>query len=313
MKIVITGGGGFVGRRLTQRLAGGASGVTVDRLVIVDQTLPDVPAEGVVGIEGDLSDPTVLKRALEGGCDFLFHLASVPGGAAEARPRLSREINIDATLDLFEAASATERARVVYTSSIAVLGDPLPSLVDDETPFRPTLTYGAHKLMAEFALADMTRRGALAGISVRLPGILAIPPAPSGLKSAFMSDLFHALAAGRPFVCPVGPEATIWAMSVDRCVDNLLHAAAVDPDAVDGQGVTLPALRPTMAALVNAVASATRSDPGLVRYQPDTVLQAQFGAQPPLRTPKADAAGFRHDGDLAALVARALHAAGLSA
>ncbi|MDZ5648670.1 hypothetical protein [Nitrospirillum sp. BR 11828] len=120
-----------------------------------------------------------------------------------------------------------------------------------------------------------------------------------------MSDVFHALVAGRPYTCPVSPGATIWAMSLDRCVDNLLHAATVDGARLPG-AVTLPALRVPMGALVEAIARRTGADAGLVDYVSDAALEAAFGAYPPLATPAADAAGFRHDGTVDALVASAL-------
>jgi D-erythronate 2-dehydrogenase len=91
----------------------------------------------------------------------------------------------------------------------------------------PPITYGAHKLACEVLLADFSRRGKLNGRSVRLPGIVARPRAPSVLISAYMSNLLHALASGEAFECPVGPEATSWWMSARRCVENLLHAAVM--------------------------------------------------------------------------------------
>src|SRR4029077_280398 len=110
---------------------------------------------------------------------------------------------------------------VVFASSVAVYGAPLPPVVDDATLPKPTLSYGAHKLIGEVLVADFSRRGWIDGISLRLPGIVARPPQPSGLLSAFMSDIFWKLAAGEPFTCPVSPQAVAWWMSVRCCVDNL--------------------------------------------------------------------------------------------
>jgi nucleoside-diphosphate-sugar epimerase len=153
----------------------------------------------------------------------------------------------------------------------------------------------------------MTRRGEIDGVAVRLPGVVARPDGASGLRSAFMSDVFHALAARRPFTSPVSPGATMWMMSLGQCADALVHAATVSADLLPPRRVaTLPALRLTMAELVAAIARAVDADPGLVSYAPDAGLQALFGDYPLLETPAADRAGFRHDGDAGALVARAL-------
>ncbi|MDG3443527.1 NAD-dependent epimerase/dehydratase family protein [Nitrospirillum amazonense] len=313
MRIILTGAGGFVGRHLARRLlARGPNGGRVERLVLADLEPPAFDDIRVRRVVGDLSDAAVRARLVADGADMLFHLAALPGGAATRDPALSRKVNLDGTLDLIEAMAAahggrTLPPRVVYTSTIAVLGHPMPALVDDATPLRPAMTYGAHKLMVEVALADYRRRGLVDPVAIRLSGILARPGGATGLKSAFMSDVFHALAAGRPYICPVSPAATIWAMSLDRCVDNLLHAARVDCALMPAGGaVTLPALCVSMGELIAAIARRLGADAGLVTHVPDGTLEAAFGAHPPLLTPAAEAAGFHHDGTLDALVESAL-------
>lgn len=303
MTIIVTGAGGFVGRQLVQRLL--AAGHDV---VGMDSMAGGIPA-GAREVAGDIASPAVRADALRDGCSAIVHLATVPGGAAEADPAASRRINIDAMYDLLdEAKAAGNRPRIVYASSIAVFGDPLPaSGVDDQTPLAPRMIYGGHKAMMEIAVAMMHHRGEIEGISVRLPGILARPKGPSGMKSAFMSDLFHALRANEPFVCPVSQGATIWAQSVARCADNLLHALTMDAALMPAtRVVTLPAQRIAMDALATEIARQCGVSTDLVSYRPDPALEAAFGANPPLATPAAERAGFAHDGDPATLVANAL-------
>ena len=304
MVTVVTGAAGFVGRTLVAALLN--RGDTVVALDIAVDVL--TPHKRLHVIAGDLGDATVRTAALAQGCDALVHLATVPGGAAEADPAASRRINVDAMYDLLLEATAVGCPRLVYASSIAVFGDPLPVAgVDDATPLAPRLVYGGHKAMMETAVTMMTHRGALDGVTVRLPGILARPAGPSGLKSAFMSDVFHALRAGRRFTCPVSAEAWIWAESLPCVVGNLIHAIDLDGALLPRtRAVTLPALRIRMADLVAEVARQCGASPDLVDYAPDAGLEAAFGAHPPLATPAAEAAGFRSDGDLPTLVARAL-------
>jgi nucleoside-diphosphate-sugar epimerase len=127
------------------------------------------------------------------------------------------------------------------------------------------------------------------------------------MKSAFMSDLFHALRAGEPFICPVSEDATIWAQSVKQCADNLAHALTMDAALMPvTRVVTLPAQRITMGSLAAEVARQCGVSPELVSYQPDAALEAAFGANPPLATPAAEHAGFAHDGSVDKLVANAL-------
>ncbi len=248
MKIIVTGAGGFVGRHLVAGLL--ARGDTVVGIDAVAAGIPD----GARKVVGDIADGTLQADALQGGCDALVHLATVPGGAAEADPARSRRINIDAMYDLLErAAAAGNRPRIAYASSIAVLGHPLPATgVNDDTPLSPELVYGGHKAMMEIAVAMMSNRRMIDGISIRLPGILARPKGPSGMKSAFMSDLFHALQAGEAFTCPTRPAATIWAQSVAQCARNFIHAIDCDSSRMPPtRAVTLPALRISMGELAH--------------------------------------------------------------
>jgi nucleoside-diphosphate-sugar epimerase len=157
--------------------------------------------------------------------------------------------------------------------------------------------------MCEIALADHSRRGALDGIAVRLPGIVARPFGGTSTKSAFISDIFHALARGDAFTSPVSTAAHFWVLSVARCVDNLLHAAHADLSALPStRAVTLPALRLSVPELAEALIHATRRNASLVSYAPDPEIEAVFGRYPPLVTRAADALGFRNDGSADSLV-----------
>lgn len=292
MKIVLTGAGGFIGHALQKALSGDHEMVGIDRQL-----------NGAAGIEGDLCDRATLDTAFANGCDAVIHLATVPGGAAEADPDLARRVNLDATMALIETAGRTaNRPRFIFASSIAVFGNPLPPRVDDATVVAPMMLYGAHKALMETWIETQTRRGAISGLSLRFPGVIARPKGPSGMKSAFMSDVFHALRAAAPIELPVSPDATMWLMSVSQMVANLVQALETSATGT----ITLPALRVSMRELVEVIAQATKADPALASYAPDPALEAGFGRMPPLATPAADALGFSHDGNLDALVEAAL-------
>lgn len=316
MHVLITGAAGFLGRALAQRLVPGSllGDRTVTRLTLMDLVLEGQPAEGVRHCAGDMGDAGWLRAALEQEppIDALFHLASIPGGTAEQDYPLARRVNLDATQTLLEhgqqQVAAGHGAPVfVFASSIAVFGL-MPDRVDDETPTRPQMTYGTQKRIGELWVEDFSRRGWVDGRAVRIPGVLARPPARTGQLSAFLSDLIRELAAGRDFTCPTSPGATTWASSLPCVVGQLLHAACFDVAARDGHRVlTLPTLRFAMADLVQSVGRVHGVPAAeLVRWAPDERIEALFGRFPPLRTPRSEAAGFRSDADLDALVRQAL-------
>lgn len=312
MRFIVTGAGGFLGSALVAALARSGAlpdGRAVTRLVAADARLGDTPG-GVERREGDLADPVFQAEVLADAADVVVHLAALPSGAVIADPARGRVVNVEACFALFDRLARQRRPpRLVFASSIAVFGVPLPArAVDDDTLPLPTLSYGAHKLMSEVLLADLARQGRLDGIALRLPGILARPRTPAGHVSAFLSELLHALAVGEPVEMPVSPAARSWLMSRACCVDNLLHAAALPSDRIGPRrALTLPALHLSMQALVEVLAGrfgdAVRHG---VTWSPQPEIEAQFGAYPPLHTPLADALGFRHDGTAETLVARAL-------
>lgn len=290
MRIAITGANGFVGREVRRHLSG-------NDLVCIDSNLGGAP-----GLEGDIRDRALLDAAFAGGCDAVVHLATIPGGAAEADPRLAWEVNVDASGALIEcAAAAGDRPRFIFASSIAVFGD-LPGHVDDSTPTAPRMLYGAHKAMIEQYLETQTRRGAVSGVALRFPGIVARPQAPSGMKSAFMSNVFHHILSETPLAVPVSPMATMWLMSVRRAAVQLVHAI----NGEDTGAVTLPSLRCTMADLVDEIARASERSANVINYAPDASIEAAFGRQPPLLTKKAEARGYTASESLHALVQSAL-------
>jgi len=310
MKVLVTGAGGFIGARLVELLSarGHVGDKPIGALALADRRLADVPASAVV-FEGDLASAPLLERIADFQPDVVFHLASVPGGAAEADYALGRRVNLDATLALFERLANRENPPVVvYASSIAVYGSDLPDVVTPETPLHPPLTYGAHKLACEILLADFSRRGLIDGRSIRLPGIVARPREPSGLASAFMSDLLHALRAGERFTCPVSAQATAWWMSAPCCAENLLHAATMDVSRADpSRAWPLPVLRMSIGEVIETCADVYGDDRRrLVEFKPDPKLEAVFGRYPRLDDECARALGLEDDGSARALIVRAL-------
>ena len=313
MHILITGANGFIGRHLIKKILSGFGENTISRISAVDLNL-DLVEEHVLlhKIVGSFADAEVLNSALNDyPADYVFHLASVPSGLAESNYALGVQVNIEGTLALLEKLKNQDTVpAVIFASSIAVYGKPSSAEVSDDTLPTPNLSYGAQKVIGETLIADFVRRGWIKGCSVRIPGIVARPPEPNGAVSIFFSDLIRCLSHGEEFTCPVSPAARTWLMSVTCVVENLLIAATLANSGTEEkcQTWTLPAMHITIADLVKqlAILFPQYNVQALINYNPDSWVEDNFGSYPPLRCPKAEAAGFHHDGDLATLVGNSL-------
>lgn len=311
--VLVTGAGGHIGAELSRVLQAALAEGKLRSLTLCDLRLsgtsPSQQTPGLHLVEGDLSKAAVLRAATAAHPDLVFHLAGVTSRQAEADPAASLRTNVLSSASLFETLGEQAKfARVIFASSIAVHGAPLPQCIDDHTPPAPSLTYGAHKQIVEILLNDYVRRKVLDGISIRLPGIVARPVAPNSPLSSFAGDLMHAIALGQPFTCPVGPDATVWLLSRKLCVENLL--AVVHGNCNNsGQHTAchMPAQRVRMDALAQALsAEFPNASPGLVKWCPDDDLQAQFARWPELDAAFAEGIGMHHDGDLSSLIRNAL-------
>jgi len=302
MRVLITGAGGFLGRGLASALAERPGDLS--RLVLTDIALPGQPPAGAQIVTGDLGESDFLDNLLQGGFDLVFHLASLPGAFAETAPDEGYRANLLVSLELARRLAAKRRgARLVFTSSIAVYCDLAGRCVTEHTPTDSVLSYGTHKRMTEIFLADMARRRELGAISLRLPGLVARPPGPSQHGSAFMSLIFHEIAAGRVYRCPVPADASCWWMSRAAAVSALRHAASLGP-------ASLTVLQPPVlhAAIGDVAAAVERftGRRGLIEWGEDVHLTRLFGAMPPLDAGPAQRLGFRADADLDALARAAL-------
>ncbi|NKJ09839.1 NAD-dependent epimerase/dehydratase family protein [Rhizobium sp. SG741] len=304
MRVLITGADGFLGSGLAWRLANTATGLS--RLTLTDRQFVGKSAQiaGADLMPGDLKQPDFLDTLFEPGFDIVYHLASMPGGQAEAESERGRKINLTMPLDLaWRTAASRPGARFVFASSIAVYGDVAVEVISEATPTSPGLSYGAHKLMTEILLTDLARRGELSAISLRFPGLVARPPTESGHGSAFMSQIFHKIGAGEDFLSPVPASARCWWMSRAAAVETLLQASNLQCDAPT---VLLPpALYATMAEMVQAIAAVV-GRPASIQWGDDARLTRLFGAMPDIDASLARGLGIAGDADLQSLARVAL-------
>ena len=316
MKIVITGGGGFIGRKLAQALL--ADGLQrdgkpvgpIDKLVLVDAVAP-APIKSAPGqvecIEGDVSDAGLIGRIIGNDTDSVFHLAAVVSGAAEADFDLGMRVNLDGTRVLLEACRRLPKpARLVFTSSVAVFGGRLPPVLNDDTPLRPETSYGGQKAMGEFLVADYSRKGFLDGRSLRLPTIVVRPGKPNKAASSFASSILREPLSGQPVDCPVAPETGVWILSPRRVVEALRHAHDLPVSTFEGnRSLNLPGITTTVADMVEGLRKAAGEGAvKRIRWQADEVIRRIVRTWPVrFDASRALGMGFKADASIDAVIA----------
>ncbi|MDE2296919.1 MAG: NAD-dependent epimerase/dehydratase family protein [Burkholderiales bacterium] len=272
MKLLITGGGGFLGARLARTLLarGSLAGRPITRMVLTDIAPPpaDLLADHRVEARtGALLSQTDALR--DEPFDGVFHLASAVSGECEADFDLGLRSNLDSTRALLDAIRANVNAggkapRVVFSSSVAVFGPdpavPLPAVVADDTLPAPQTSYGTHKLICEHLVADYTRKGYIDGRAARLMTVTVRPGTPNGAASSFFSGIIREPLAGIEAICPVDASVSHPVSSPTRTVDGLIAVYEASREAFCGRtALNLPALNVRVADMLDALAEVAGS------------------------------------------------------
>lgn len=313
MKVLITGGAGFLGQRLARKLLEqGALTLAGTRWPIHQIDLLDVVATQAIddtrvrSLVGDIADPQVLRGAIDQDTAVIFHLAAVVSGQAEADFDLGMRINLDASRALLETCRAVgHMPRVVFTSSVAVYGGDLPDIVLDGTALNPQSSYGTQKAIAELLLADYTRRGFVDGRVLRLPTISVRPGRPNAAASSFASGIIREPLNGEAANCPVGATTRLWLLSPRRAVEALVAGCELDASAVaDRRPINLPGVSVSAGDMVRALREVAGGEvANRVSWQPDDKVERIVGSWPGRwDTTRANRLGLRGDEDFAAIV-----------
>jgi nucleoside-diphosphate-sugar epimerase len=266
MKLLITGGAGFVGARLARTLLarGTLDGRAIAQVVIADQAaapadlLADARVQGRVG-----KLLTHVQGLRDEAFDGVFHLASAVSGECETDFELGLHSNLDSTRALLDALRHRQEqgaapTKLVFSSSVAVFGPdpavPFAGIVADDTLPTPQTSYGTHKLICEHLIADYTRKGYIDGRAARLMTVTVRPGRPNGAASSFFSGIIREPLAGEESVCPVSADVSHPVTSVQATVDGLVAVYEASREAFCGRtALNLPAINVTVQQMLDAL------------------------------------------------------------
>jgi UDP-glucose 4-epimerase len=186
-RVLVTGGSGFIGRRLVRALLGTGAHVTVaDRRAF--------PGDAVESIVGDLCDPSVLSRVVRQETDTIFHLAALTRVLDSIKdPAGTYRINVDVTASLLEQARQHGVGAFLLASTNAVTGDVGRATITEQVPLRPLTPYGATKAAAEMLLGSYTACYGITGCALRFSNVYGPGMAE---KDSFVPRLMRAARDG---------------------------------------------------------------------------------------------------------------------
>ena len=221
MTVMVTGGGGFIGRRVSNLLI--ARG---ERVVRFD-TVAAPPAEGAVDVRGDITQMTHLLEAIaDHGVTRIVHLAALLPPVTEERPHTGLLVNIQGAANVFEAARWAKIERVVYASSIAVYGDQSNfgdhALTEDD-PSLPHNVYGQTKAVNDFTAARYHERWGLDLRGIRICTVFGHGRT-TGLTGMIGGLLISRPAVGLPIDLPVDPSEASSMIYVDDAAEIFARA-----------------------------------------------------------------------------------------
>jgi D-erythronate 2-dehydrogenase len=309
MRVVITGGGGFIGSRLARALLARSTlaGEKITRLVLADQAFPGLPPDPrLETLAGDVSDPSFAARAIAPGTGSIFHLAAVVSGAAEADFDLGMRVNVGGVRSVLEAARRCVRPpRLVFASSVAAFGGDLPEMLDDSTMPAPQTSYGSQKVVSEYLVSDYSRKGYVDGRSLRLPTIVVRPGKANAAASSFASAVVREPLNGVAYECPLPPQTAVWLLSPRRVVEALIHAHDL-PASKWGSNrvVNLPGITVTVAEMIEAMGRIAGAQAKMrVSFKLDSRIDAIVKTWPVrFATPRALSMGFEADPGIEAVI-----------
>ncbi|MEO6785365.1 MAG: NAD-dependent epimerase/dehydratase family protein, partial [Chthoniobacteraceae bacterium] len=252
-----TGGGGFLGSQLCQKLLGrgaltGPSGSAekISEIVLLDAVFHRPSTDPRVRqITGDISNrDTVFSAIGSDAATAIFHLASMVSGECEERFDDALRVNLDGGRNVFEAArAAAGRPRVVFASSIACFGgEAIQNPNTDRTKLTPQTTYGMTKAICELLVNDHSRKGHFDGRSARLPTVIIRPGKPNAAASGWASGMFREPLNGEPCLLPVRRDQCHPMTGYRTVIESLIALHEVPADRLrDDRAIGLPAHRVT--------------------------------------------------------------------
>jgi nucleoside-diphosphate-sugar epimerase len=278
MQILITGGAGFIGQLVAKELLNDPS----HKVLLADVVEPPVPQgvkypQNAKCVKADLCAKASVGEIVSRHLDTVFVFHGIMSSGSEANHELGMRVNVDATRNLLDELKSTcPGVRVIYSSSQAVYGQPLPKTVSESIVPTPESSYGAEKIICETIINDYTRRGFIDGLTLRFPTISVRPGLPTAAASSFLSGMIREPLNDQESVIPIAdPDFESWLCSPKTLVWNLLYALTMSTEKIPKhiRQINLPGIGATVQDMRDALEKVGGKDKlKLLKVQEDPAL-----------------------------------------
>jgi nucleoside-diphosphate-sugar epimerase len=209
MRVLVTGGAGFIGSYLVPMLLEKGAEVVVFDVAAQPTSLESI-RNRITYIRGDLASPADLYRAMMSqAITDVFHLGSILAGPCEENPIMGFRVNFQSTQALLDASLALKVNRFVMVSSISVFGRDVAEPVRDDAAKNPELIYGQTKLASEHLLLWYARKHGLDTRALRFTWVFG-PGRTTGITALYSSLILDAIARGEAITVPNPDETGDW-------------------------------------------------------------------------------------------------------
>ncbi len=238
MRLLVTGGAGFIGSHLSRSLLEhGHSVRVVDDLSTGFLHNLDAIADDIEFVEADLRDADAMLRVCE-GIDGVFHLAAMGSVPRSIRdPRTTYDINVTGTLNVLEAVRQNDVETIVYASSSSIYGDTAAEFKSETHTFNPISPYGASKASAELNVLAFGRAYGFNALALRYFNVFGPQQNPEGAYAAVIPVFITHALRGEPWTIngdgKHSRDFTYVANVVDGNLKALEKASGIDPVAMN--------------------------------------------------------------------------------
>lgn len=317
MKVVLTGGGGFLGSHVARALlrrgalvdaSGKEHGLSELTIVDLKPVVADWAADPRVRqVEGDMNDRSTIEAAITDDCGSVFHFAAMLKADAAKDFRSALNFNVRALITILErCAELRARPKFFFASSIGVYANGHQT-VDDSTRHSPVSSYGCHKAVGELLVEDFSRMGAIDGRGLRYPMVLTRPERGDRTVSGMMSGIVREPLLGADFVVPFAAGLRMPVTSAVNAADVTVLVHDLPAERLSqGRIVNMPSLNLSVADLVSATEAALhkRGARASLTWRLDPELMKVFEGRPQeVSNEWAAQNGLVPDADADALVA----------